>query len=115
MPKKRIVETVCTARVTMARQRPTRIATPQICNIESWWSPRVCNVDMDVFVDLSINLKEDGNQDAFTYINGPGLDRVVITDFQGSSANSVGGDSGRTDGQEDGDQYNIHTLLKARG
>ncbi|KAH3849836.1 hypothetical protein DPMN_092240 [Dreissena polymorpha] len=44
-------------------------------------------------VDLSINLKEDGNQAAFALINGPGIDRVVIRDFQGSSANSVGGDS----------------------
>ncbi|KAH3710066.1 hypothetical protein DPMN_069532 [Dreissena polymorpha] len=33
-------------------------------------------------------------------------DRVVIREFQGSN-------SGRTDGQKDGDQYNIPTLLKA--
>ncbi|KAH3709950.1 hypothetical protein DPMN_069416 [Dreissena polymorpha] len=27
-------------------------------------------------VDLSINLKEDGNQAAFTFINGPGVGNV---------------------------------------
>ncbi|KAH3778615.1 hypothetical protein DPMN_180084 [Dreissena polymorpha] len=31
-------------------------------------------------VDLSINLKEDGNRVAFTFIIGPGIDRVVIRD-----------------------------------
>ncbi|KAH3803390.1 hypothetical protein DPMN_131649 [Dreissena polymorpha] len=45
-------------------------------------------------------MKEDGNQAAFTFINGPGIDRVLIRDFQGSSADSVGADSDRTDGQK---------------
>ncbi|KAH3782868.1 hypothetical protein DPMN_160789 [Dreissena polymorpha] len=91
-------------------------------------------------VDVSINLKEDGNQAAISFINGCGwamltcmveIDRVVIryvkagrprvvngamhnqyqfevnrcineeVNFQGSSANSVEGDSGQ-DGRTDG-------------
>ncbi|KAH3897451.1 hypothetical protein DPMN_021639 [Dreissena polymorpha] len=90
-------------KLEVARQRPTR-------NF-GWARPML--VENRVPVDLSMNLKEDGNQAPFTFSNGPGIDRVVIRDFQGSSANSVGGDSGRTDGQKDGDQYNIPTLLKA--
>ncbi|KAH3726984.1 hypothetical protein DPMN_052891 [Dreissena polymorpha] len=84
-----IVETVCTARVTMARQRPTRnfgwarpmlIDRAVIRDENNWERKKNWGNGGVVFVDLSINLKEDGNQDAFTFINGPELDRVVIRD-----------------------------------
>ncbi|KAH3805093.1 hypothetical protein DPMN_133389 [Dreissena polymorpha] len=45
------------------------------------------------------------------------IDRIVVREvqyqfeFQGSSANSVGGDSGQ-DGRTDGDQYNIPTFFR---
>ncbi|KAH3847679.1 hypothetical protein DPMN_090010 [Dreissena polymorpha] len=49
----------------------------------------------------------------------PRIDRIVIREFQGSSAYSVGGDSGQDgqpDGQTDGgDNHNIPTLFKKCG
>ncbi|KAH3863914.1 hypothetical protein DPMN_026920 [Dreissena polymorpha] len=42
-------------------------------------------------------------------------DRIVIRDFQGSSANSVGGDSGQDGRTDGGDNHNIPTLFKKRG
>ncbi|KAH3708662.1 hypothetical protein DPMN_068119 [Dreissena polymorpha] len=84
-------------------------------------------------VDLSINLKEDGNKASFSFINGPGVGYVDMDDvqylfvsylrcdigvsvaFQGSSANGVGGDSGQGRRTESGYQYNIPMLLKACG
>ncbi|KAH3772153.1 hypothetical protein DPMN_173490 [Dreissena polymorpha] len=76
------------------------------------------NAFEEVPVDLLIYLKEDGNQAAFTFINGPGwvmgtwmveIDLVVIRDVY------VGGDSGQGRLTDSGDQYNIPTLLKAWG
>ncbi|KAH3829852.1 hypothetical protein DPMN_103082 [Dreissena polymorpha] len=90
-------------KIELARQRPTRNFGWTRPMLMGPWEP----------MDLSTTLKGDGNQAAFTFINGPGIERVIIRDFQGSSANSVGGDSGRMDGQKDRDQYNIPTLLKA--
>ncbi|KAH3854202.1 hypothetical protein DPMN_096741 [Dreissena polymorpha] len=68
-----------------------------------------------------INLKEDGHLAALTVINDPGMGNVDMDgvrskfQFQGSSANSVGGDSGQDGRTDGGDQYNIPTLLKAWG
>ncbi|KAH3850665.1 hypothetical protein DPMN_093090 [Dreissena polymorpha] len=102
----------------MARQRLTRIPTPHnwgpgVGNVDmddvhyvktenmgyekkigyekNWVRKKNWEYGEVVTVDLSINLKQDGKQAAFTYINGPGwimwtcmveIDRVVIRDVQ---------------------------------
>ncbi|KAH3788440.1 hypothetical protein DPMN_166584 [Dreissena polymorpha] len=43
-----------------------------------WVRQKIGGYGEVVPVDLSINLKEDGNQAAFNFSNGPGIDRVVI-------------------------------------
>ncbi|KAH3697385.1 hypothetical protein DPMN_084885 [Dreissena polymorpha] len=95
-------------------------------------------------VDLSINLKEDGNQAAFTFINGPAvgnvdclveIDSVVIRDLnvdlsingkrKGTKLplalalvviRDFRGSIANSDRRtKSGDQYNIPTFLKAWG
>ncbi|KAH3861776.1 hypothetical protein DPMN_024726 [Dreissena polymorpha] len=95
----------------MAQQEPTR---------NFGWARPMFVGPLEMFIvpmDLLINLKEDRHQAAF--INGPGvvmwtwmveIDRVVIRDFQGSSANSVGTDRKRRSIQYPLDFKNIISI-----
>ncbi|KAH3808940.1 hypothetical protein DPMN_137302 [Dreissena polymorpha] len=67
--------------------RTDRQMKRQFWVVVAYVDPGVDNVDMDgrdrpLPENLSINLEEDGNQAAFTFINGLEIDSVVIRDVQ---------------------------------